>query len=600
MNKDSSTTTHQARRRRFSSIRARIVLVSTLFTTILALLTALFSYLYFTRSLRQTQEASIESNLQVVGAELDLSFERVMSFANWTQVDTSIAGYLSHMDRVDPADYSTADRSLSFTVWKLLNQEYIATGRSNEIARVVIFTENGQYHLQCLQGTSQPSYINVGNSILSAGWFETLASRNGYLWRLEQNPFYADSSTLFFPVVRPIERSTSADVVGYVFLEVSPAIVLDTLDEISLDTDSVLYLTLNGKDAPTYSYRNHQLTPADLPEGVVSCSLPRTGFTLSMLPSSALFRAQRRHYLGITILIFAAVFLAGAVLSHILRQLIARPVSALLGKTERVGAGDFSRDPAIEWNNEFGDIGRGLNDLSENVSTLMDRRVRDEKQKQELEYQILQSQINPHFLYNTLNTIKWMATIQGSEGIAEMSTALSRLLRNVSKGTRNLIPLRDELNLVQDYFTIMKYRYGGTIELEVQVDEPPLYDLLVNRFSLQPIVENAIFHGIEPKAAAGTITIHAYQKNVPDADTPLLCIDVADNGIGMDEETCRKVLAPNAQESTDFFRHVGISNVNQRIRYAFGSAYGLTIASTPGKGTCVTMTLPSLTEPPTE
>lgn len=606
--------------------------MSTIFTSVLAFLTAFFSDRYFTRNLRQTQQASIESNLQIVGAELDLAFERVMSFANWTTVDTSISSYLNHMNYVDPAIYSRSDRLLSFTVWQLLNQEYIATGRNNEIQRVVLMTREGTYHLQCLQGTSQPSYIDVQNNLMRRDWFQTLANDDGYLWLLEQNPFYT-SDRLFFPVVRPIERSTSSDVVGYVFLEISPDVVLNSLSSVQLNEDSALYLTLNGENAPTYEYRNHTLTPAELPEGLVSCRLPRTGFTLSMLPSGSLFRSQRRHYLGITLLIFAAVFLSGIALSQILRRMIARPVTALLSKTSRVGAGDFSRDSSIEWNNEFGDIGRGLNDLSENVAALMDRKLQDEKQKQELEYQILQSQINPHFLYNTLNTIKWMATIQGSEGIAEMSTALSRLLRNVSKNTRTLIPLKDELTLVQDYFTIMKYRYGGTIELEVQVSED-LYDLLVNRFSLQPIVENAIFHGIEPKGSAGTIVIHAYtqppkdtasaeparlaegeaaidhsdaQAGHPDQHTShsdqqtgstLLCIDVTDNGIGMDEATCRKVLSPDAQETTDFFRHVGISNVNQRIQYAFGAQYGLSIHSTPGSYTTVTMTLPACTTPP--
>ena len=92
----------------------------------------------------------------------------------------------------------------------------------------------------------------------------------------------------------------------------------------------------------------------------------------------------------------------------------------------RIAGGDFSRDPSVEWEHELGDIGRGINDLSENVSELMEKRLEDEKQKQDLEYKMLQSQINPHFLYNTLNSIKWMATIQGATGISEMTTSLSR------------------------------------------------------------------------------------------------------------------------------------------------------------------------------
>ena len=102
---------------------------------------------------------------------------------------------------------------------------------------------------------------------------------------------------------------------------------------------------------------------------------------------------------------------------------------------KRIEAGDFSRDSSTEWEHELGDIGKTINDLSENVLSLMNQRIDDERQKKDYEYRMLQSQINPHFLYNTLNSIKWMATVQNAPGIAEMTTSLSRLLKDISKGT---------------------------------------------------------------------------------------------------------------------------------------------------------------------
>lgn len=133
----------------------------------------------------------------------------------------------------------------------------------------------------------------------------------------------------------------------------------------------------------------------------------------------------------------------------------------------------------------------------------MNKRIEDEKQKQDLEYKMLQSQINPHFIYNTLSSIKWMATIQGADGIAEMTTALSRLLKSISKGTRLLVPIREELAFLEDYCTIQNYRYGGTISFALKVDDPTIYDRGILRFTLQPLVENSIFHGIEPKGVPG-------------------------------------------------------------------------------------------------
>ncbi len=176
-------------------------------------------------------------------------------------------------------------------------------------------------------------------------------------------------------------------------------------------------------------------------------------------------------------------------------------------------------------------------------------------------------------------------------GIAEMTTALARLLKNVSKGTAALIPLKDELALVKDYFLIQQYRYGGNISIDYQIGSEDLYRCLIHRFTLQPIIENAMFHGIEPKGCAGKIAIRAEAKTDGEGNR-LLSITVTDNGIGMSPERIREVLEGEGAPPNDFFRHVGISNVNRRIQYNFGKAYGITIKSAVGEYTAMTITLP--------
>ena len=255
------------------------------------------------------------------------------------------------------------------------------------------------------------------------------------------------------------------------------------------------------------------------------------------------------------------------------------------------GSGDFSADPAIEWDNELGDIGRGINKMSGNITALMDRRLEDEKQKQDLEYRMLQNQINPHFIYNTLNSIKWMATIQHAPGIAEMVTALSRLLKSVSKGNERLVPLYEEFALLNDYFTIQQYRYGGTITLDVSYieNENLTHSCLIPRFTLQPLVENAIFHGIEPKGSAGEVTLRV-ERDAANGDVLIL---LSDDGVGMTPAQAAKALQePGPEEAAAKYRHVGIWNVHRRLQYSFGDAYGLRIESEPGVGTTVTVRLP--------
>jgi two-component system sensor histidine kinase YesM len=217
----------------------------------------------------------------------------------------------------------------------------------------------------------------------------------------------------------------------------------------------------------------------------------------------------------------------------------------------------------------------------------MNQRIKDERQKKDYEYKMLQSQINPHFLYNTLNSIKWMATIQNAPGIAEMTTALSRLLKNISKGTTSLVSLKQELSLLNDYFTIQQYRYGGTIKLHYNIEDESLTSCQILNFTLQPLVENAIFHGIEPKGNAGNIEIHIYQDQNTD-----IHIDVTDDGVGMDPDVAARLLDSEAPTESSFFKEIGIRNVHKRLQYEFGSNYGLSVTSLPDQFTTISILLP--------
>jgi two-component system sensor histidine kinase YesM len=229
---------------------------------------------------------------------------------------------------------------------------------------------------------------------------------------------------------------------------------------------------------------------------------------------------------------------------------------------------------------------RGINELSGSVQSLIDNRIKIENEKREYEYRMLQSQINPHFLYNTLNSIKWMASIQHATGIPEMTTALSRLLKSIAKDSRQRVPIETELSFLDDYYTIQKYRYGGGITMEVELEEQSLAANEILRFTLQPIVENAIFHGIEPKGGVGTIKIHIARQGSD------VCIDVTDNGVGMDADTLAGLLDGEEQNRSNFFRDIGISNVHRRLRYEYGEAYGLSFTSEPGVYTTVRVMLP--------
>ena len=317
----------------------------------------------------------------------------------------------------------------------------------------------------------------------------------------------------------------------------------------------------------------------------------RSAALVQLLPANT-FLLHYGVYLWLVALGTAIIWGLSFLMQHWLERVITRPVEALQKRIETVGSGNFAPDRTVEWNNELGDIGRGINQLAENVDSLMTRRVEDERRKQELEYRMLQNEVNPHFIYNTLNSIRWMATIQHAPGIAEMVTAFARLTKSISKGTQKLVPLQEELALLNDYFTIQQYRYGGDLEIEVSriESETLCRDCMIPRFTLQPLVENAIFHGLEPKGGHGSVLLDIST----DPDTGDVLLRITDDGVGMPPEQVAHLLDEPAEgaEKAEKFRHVGLWNVNRRIRYSFGEGYGLTIESEEDVGTEVTIRLP--------
>ena len=572
------------------SIRNKIVIWAVGFALIIALAVAASSYVLSARYLRENQQQSALTNIHILGNDLDSDINTVITFSNWICLDSTISNYLRTVDRAYSQDVQSG-KKLSLSAWNHLNNEFNIVGVRNAVTRVVISTPAGTQFLQCVSGGNDQSVTDVPMTIMDTSFFDDLITASDFKWNgFYANPLSRGGNPKVLPIIRPIYSSSSSALIGWVYMDIPISVITDSLRSFVLTKDDALYITFSR--GITYRYTGSDLVKESVPEGAISYTLPDTGWTLSYLPSRTALIDRMRSYQLLIVVISLVILFAGILLSISLQQTITKPVGRLISRLDKIGQGDFSRDEKIEWNNELGEIGRGINNLSENVSDLMDKRLLDEKARHDLEYQILQSQINPHFLYNTLNTIKWMATIQGSEGIADMSTSLSRLMKNISKSNEDLIPIGDEFSLVDDYFTIMKYRYGGTIDLEYITDDEVLLKQRINRFSLQPIIENAIFHGIEPKGSAGRITIHTYKKD------DNVIIDVTDNGVGMTKDAIADVLSGASQTSTEFFRQIGVYNVNERIKYTFGENYGISIESEPGVYTTMRFTLPFV--PPLE
>jgi two-component system sensor histidine kinase YesM len=284
------------------------------------------------------------------------------------------------------------------------------------------------------------------------------------------------------------------------------------------------------------------------------------------------------------IIIAFLLILFAVISSFYVSARITRPIKILMRNMISVERGQFENLPTIGSNDEIGLLAKRFNLMSHELKRLVERIYLEEKGKAEAEIQALQAQINPHFLYNTLNSVKWIASMQRSEKIVLMTEALISMLRYSTRKVGSLVTIRDELENIRHYVTIQKIRYYNRIQVDYDVDES-LMDCSILKMTIQPIVENAIFHGISENEDEGRINIAIYRE---ESD---IVISVADNGTGMDEATI-ETLNQGISNTNGTFNGLGISNVNSRIKNHFGSAYGIDFASQPGKGTTFYIHIP--------
>ena len=202
---------------------------------------------------------------------------------------------------------------------------------------------------------------------------------------------------------------------------------------------------------------------------------------------------------------------------------------------------------------------------------------------------MLRIQINPHFLYNTLESIHSVAYLEGNREVGEMAVLLARILRYGVSDPSGPVTLRDEAKNLDDYIRLQELRYHGTVRFAVSID-PGILDSACLRMILQPIVENALYHGVSSLERGGQVQVLGYR------DGENLVLRISDNGQGMEEDKVR-LLNDYLCGKNEAFRSIGLKNVSRRIRLCYGEAYGVLVQSAPGRGTMVTVTLPVRTQP---
>lgn len=282
---------------------------------------------------------------------------------------------------------------------------------------------------------------------------------------------------------------------------------------------------------------------------------------------------------------FVIVMVAMIATGYVVRS-ITKPVQELSGAAKKIADGDFSTRVDVATKDEIGTLALNVNEMSGRLEEMVQKIKDDERKMRHTELRLLQEQINPHFLYNTLDTIVWLVEGNSPDKAVNMVVSLSDFFRIVLSKGKDIITIREEEQHVRSYLEIQQVRYRDILEYDISIPEE-LYGYKILKLTLQPIVENSLYHGIKVKRGKGSILVTGELKD------DKIYFDIRDTGVGMSQEdlaSIRNKLTRPCKETDSGF---GLANVNERIRMNYGPEYGVTIDSKQGEGTRVQIVIPA-------
>lgn len=264
---------------------------------------------------------------------------------------------------------------------------------------------------------------------------------------------------------------------------------------------------------------------------------------------------------------------------------VTKPIQKLCRMTQQVAEGDFTVQTKESNTDEIAVLTRSFNDMTQEIGGLVEDIKQQQKNLRIAETKLLQAQINPHFLYNTLDAIVWLAEENRKDEVVSMVTALSDFFRTTLSKGRDFITVREERSHIESYLKIQQFRYQDIMSYEIDMEEN-MGEFMIPKLTLQPLVENALYHGLKNKRGGGMIKITGR------LDGENMIFTVTDDGKGMTKEVLEKLQESIGKEKGDkSIDGFGIGNVNRRIRYYYGERYGVTLESVENDGTKATVTM---------
>lgn len=536
----------------------------------------------------------------------NLTVENSRQLLNQTTIN--LEDYLRNMRRISDAMYYTVIKNTDIGSESLedsMNLLYEAN--KDKLVSVACYTNDGKLTEASPIATEKP-----GVDVKSQKWFQDAAGEleNFHFSTPHVQNLFDDPSYRYYWVVslsRTVELTRNGNsMLGILLVDMNYSSIEQLLEKANTDTSGE-YVYLMAPDGEIIYHPKQNLIHMGLYEEnnteaagyedttvkenfhgekrlVTVKTISYTGWKLISVVPMKSFSMGMTGMRNLVVLLVALTVLAAVMLNQMVSARISKPLRRLNDSVKEWEAGNMNPDIYVGGSMEVEHLGKTLRSTVAQIRQLMDDIVVEQEEKRKSELDALQSQINPHFLYNTLDSIVWMITGERYDDAVFMITQLASLFRiSLSKG-KTVIKIEDEIKHARNYMNIQKIRYKNSFEVDFQIEEDILDGCIV-KLVLQPLLENAIYYGMEFMDGEGEIHVRGYRR---DKD---IYLEVEDNGLGMPEEEATELL--NGKERPH--KHgsgVGLVNVHSRLKLRFGEAYGLVIHSCPDEGMMVQIHIP--------
>lgn len=526
------------------------------------------------------------------------------------QVNRSVDSYLRGMMKLSDAIYYSVVKNTDISDISIGSQmKLLYDSNMDSLENIALFSREGE-----LLKAVPAARLKTDLDVTQEGWFqETLKKTENLHFSLPHVQYIFDNAEgqyhWVISVSRAVEITQGAYVSqGVLLLDIRYSSLEQLLNSITLGNEGYIYLI--GSDGKLIYHPKNQLIDsgraqenhleaASWKDGIHEeifqgekrfVTVKTVGYTgwklVGVTPAKGISFSGVKTRLFIIFVILLILFLL-VLINYYISSRITNPIHALEKSVGELEDGNLEAEISIKGSYEIQHLGRSITTMAQQIQVLMKDIVAEHESKRKSEFDTLQSQINPHFLYNTLDIIVWMIENEQKSEAVKVVTALARFFRiSLSRG-KSIIRVGDELEHVRNYLMIQHMRFKNKFTYRIEAAEEVL-ELASLKLMLQPLVENAIYHGMEFMDGDGEIFIQVSQKG----DELLFLVE--DNGLGMRPEQVERLFTDTAYEPSRRGSGIGVRNVNERIRLYFGENYGLEIDSEPDEGTRIYIHLPAV------